>query len=89
MLSIVLIGVGTALLLCAITAKILLGAPEKAPKSEKAEIMKRLLALSDCECKISDSSSPARSQAFSKQVTPPRSGAGKTAPRISQALRTQ
>ena len=77
---------GAVLLVCAITAKILLGAPEKANKSQKAEIMKQLLALSDGEKKISGAGSPARSRPLSKQLTPPRNGPRKTTPRISQTL---
>ena len=89
MISILLIGAGTALLLCAITAKVFLGAPEKANKSEKTEIMKQLLALSDDEKKISGAASAPRSLPLSKQPMRPRSGPRKTTPRISQALRTQ
>ncbi len=90
MLSMLLIGVATALLICAITAKVLLGAPEKANKSEKAEIMKQLLALSNGENKIAGAtSSSARSRPSSRQRTPPSNGRRKATTRITQALRTQ
>jgi hypothetical protein len=52
MISIPLIGVAGALVLCAVIAKVLAGGPEKASKSEKAEIMKQLLALSASENSI-------------------------------------
>ena len=46
MVNIPLIGVAAALALCAVVAKVFGGGPGKASKSEKAEIMKQLLALS-------------------------------------------
>ena len=46
MVNIPLIGVAAALVLCAVVAKVFAGGPGKASKSEKAEIMKQLLALS-------------------------------------------
>jgi hypothetical protein len=49
MVSIPLIGVASALVLCAVIAKVFAGGPGKASKSEKAEIMKQLLALSEGE----------------------------------------
>lgn len=52
MISIPLIGVAAALVLCAVIAKVLAGGSEKASKSEKAEIMKQLLALSASENSI-------------------------------------
>jgi len=52
MMSIVLIGVALVLLICAILAK-LFANERKANKSERAEIMERLLALSEQEKKTS------------------------------------
>ena len=49
MVSLPLVGVAAALVLCAVIAKVFAGGPEKASKSEKAEIMKQLLALSESE----------------------------------------
>ena len=49
MISISLIGVAAALVVCAIVAKLLASEPKKASKSEKAVIMKQLLALSEGE----------------------------------------
>lgn len=88
MVSMLVIGVATAVLICAITAKVLLDAPEKANKSEKAEIMKQLLTLSDSENKISGTAPAARLRPLSKQGTSP-GGTRKTIPRISQTLRTR
>jgi hypothetical protein len=53
MISIVLIGVGTALAVFAIMAKTYLGEPHKAEKRERAEIIRQLLALSDLEDEVS------------------------------------
>ena len=90
MLSMLLIGVATALLICAITAKVLLGAHKKANKSEKAEIMKQLLALSDGGNRSAHAtSSSARSRPSSRQATLPSNGPRKTTTRITQTLRTQ
>jgi hypothetical protein len=62
MIAISLIGVATALLLCAILAKVFKDEP-KASKSQKAEIMARLLALSQTEQKPSLPSSSVRLKA--------------------------
>ena len=59
MMSIVLIGVALALLICAILAK-LFANERKANKSERAEIMERLLALSEQEKKTSRTVSSVR-----------------------------
>jgi Protein of unknown function (DUF2934) len=47
--GLVIIGVGTALAVFAILAKTYVHGPDKAEKGERAEIMKRLLALSEQE----------------------------------------
>ena len=51
MIRILIIGVGTALAVSAIWVKKYLRGPHKAEKSEKAEIIKQLLALSEQETK--------------------------------------
>ena len=66
MLTISLIGVATVLLVCAILAKAFADEP-KASKSQKAEIMARLLALSETEQKLSG---PASSVRLKGAVTP-------------------
>jgi hypothetical protein len=53
MISIAFIGVATALLVFAIAAKVCGGEPKRPKKSEKAEIMKQLLALSEHENRTS------------------------------------
>lgn len=61
MISVVLIGVAAALLICAIRAKVIANAPKKIDKSQqKAEIIKQLLALSERENKISGMAAPPR-----------------------------
>lgn len=88
MISILLIGAASALLLCAIAAKVL-GAPKKASKSEKTEIMKRLLELSEGENQGSRTRSAGPSRTLSNQRTLPRNGPRKTTSGVSPALRTQ
>ena len=58
MVSLLFIGVVTALALLAILAKICVGGPKKAEKWEKGEIIKQLLALSERENSISAITSP-------------------------------
>jgi hypothetical protein len=61
MISMLIIAVGTALALFAIWAKQYLRKPHKAEKSEKAEIIKQLLALSEQENRaLAIASRPAR-----------------------------
>lgn len=62
MISISLIGLATALLLCALLAKVI-GKEPKANKSQKAEILARLLALSEEEKKASGTAAPVRLRA--------------------------
>jgi hypothetical protein len=70
MISVVLIGVAAALLICAIRAKVVAQAPKKADKSQqKAEIIKQLLALSERENKPSGSAPPLRVRPLSNQGT--------------------
>lgn len=62
MMTISLLGVAAALLLCAILAKAFAHEP-KASKSQKAEIVARLLALSETEQKLSKPASSVRLKA--------------------------
>ncbi len=62
MTSISLIGVATALLVCALLAKVLADKP-KANKSQRTEIIKRLLALSEGEKRPSLTASSIRLRA--------------------------
>jgi hypothetical protein len=62
MISILLIGLATALLAFAIMAKVRANEPKKAKRAEKAEIMKQLLALSELESRTSETASSARFQ---------------------------
>lgn len=89
MLSMLLIGVATALLLCAITARVIAGNPKKANKSEQGEVLKQLLALSNGENKISGAAPAARLRPPSNQRTLPGNRPRKTTTRIVQPLRTQ
>jgi Protein of unknown function (DUF2934) len=58
MISILFIGVGTALAVFAILAKTYAGGRKKAEKWEKGEIIKQLLALSERENRVSAIASP-------------------------------
>jgi hypothetical protein len=53
MINIPLIGVATALVVCALIAKALAREPQKASKSQKGEILKQLLELSEHENRVS------------------------------------
>ena len=89
MMSILLIGVASALLICAITAIIIGREPKKANKAQKAEIMKELLALSDCEHRISSAASDPRMGSLPKPSTRAGNGPRKATARISPPLRTR
>jgi hypothetical protein len=90
MINIPLIGVATALVICATMAKIFAGQPKKAQKSQKAEIMKQLLALSEHENKISATASSVRSRApLENQGIRPGNAPRKTATKISQPIRVK
>jgi hypothetical protein len=60
MINIPLIGVATALVLCALIAKALAREPKKASKSQKGEILKQLLELSEHENRVSATTAPVR-----------------------------
>jgi hypothetical protein len=83
MISIVFIGVATALMAFAIMAKVGSGEPKRAKKAEKAEIVKQLLALSEQENSTSRTASSVRFRALpsGQGVRPsnaPRTTAAKT-----------
>jgi len=79
MISAGLIGVAAALLIWAISAKVVADAPKKADKSQqKAEIIKRLLELSDRETRISGTAAPSRVRSLPNQ-----------GPRLAPALQLQ
>jgi hypothetical protein len=61
MISILFIGVVTALAVFTILAKACATGPKRPEKREKAEIVKQLLALSECENSISAAVPPVRS----------------------------
>jgi len=89
MVSLLFIGVVTAVAMLAILAKTCAGTPKKAQKGEKAEIVRRLLALSERENPVSAMHSPparnlrptpasaARSETLGK-VTPQRQDSKRT-----------
>jgi hypothetical protein len=69
--------------------KVFADRPKKASKSQKAEIMKQLLALSEHEKGISATASSVRLQApLSNQGTRPGNAPRKTATKISQPVRS-
>jgi hypothetical protein len=64
MITILAIGIAAAVAVFFVLTKTSIGKPKKAPKSEKAAILKQLLAISDAENRIHVSApSPARSPA--------------------------
>jgi hypothetical protein len=87
--SILLIGVATALVICAMMVKVFADQPKKANKSQKAEIMKQLLALSDHEKGISPRASTVRLQAPLSNRGTRSSASRKTATKISQPVRSK
>jgi hypothetical protein len=94
MINIHLIGLAAALVVCAILAKVLTGKPEKAAKSQKAEIIKQLLALSESEKRTSKTASSVR-KPLAKQPTRPanqaprlQTAARKTPAKLSQPVRS-
>lgn len=75
MISISLIGVAAALVVCAIVAKLLASEPKKASKSEKAVIMKQLLALSEGENALTRKAPSVRARTpLANRSTPPGNG---------------
>jgi hypothetical protein len=87
MFNIPLIGVATALVACAILARVFAHRPQKAEKAQKGEISKQLLALSERESKLSGTPSSARSRApISKEGMRPGNGPRKATPKILQPL---
>lgn len=83
----------TALLICASVAKKFVNQPKKADKSQKGEILKQLLALSEHEGKIPATALSGRSRTpVSNQGrrpgNTPQKAAAKVAPKISQPIRS-
>jgi hypothetical protein len=99
MISIPLISVATALVLCAIMARVFAHRPEKVDRPQKAEILKQLLALSEHESKISPSGPSIRSSRASETKWPVRNSVSPAtrpeqnrrgpAPRIASPLSTR
>ena len=93
MINIPLIVLATALVICATIAKVFADQPQaKANKSQKGEILKQLLAMSEQENRISGKASSVQSRTrISNQVRPPanapRKAATKTTTKISQPIR--
>lgn len=89
MINTPLIGVATALVVCAIVARMFAHGPQKAEKRQKAEILKQLLALSDRENKLPGTtpSVPPRAP-LANQLARPANAPRKATPKISQALRS-
>lgn len=89
MINTPLIGVATALVVCAIMARVFAHGTQKAEKSQKAEIIKQLLALSERENKLTGTapSVPPRAP-LSHEVTRPGNSPRKATPKISQPLRS-
>ena len=85
MINLPLIGVATALVVCAIMARVFAHGNQKAEKPQKAEIIKQLLALSDRENRLTGTapSVPPRAP-LSNEPTRPGSGPRRAAPKISQ-----
>jgi len=89
MISIPLIGVATALLICATMAKVFADQPKKANKSQKAEIIKQLLALSEHENRAPATPSSVRFRApLSNQGMRSNNALRKPAAKTSQPIRS-
>ena len=87
MISTPLIGVASALVACAIVARMFAHGQQKADKAQKGEVIKQLLALSERESRLSGTPSSARSRApIPKQAMRPGNGPRKPTPKISQPL---
>jgi len=87
MINTPLIGVATALVACAIVARLFAHGQQKADKAQKGEVIKQLLALSERENRLSGTPSSARSRApISKQAMRPGNGPRNATPKISQPL---
>jgi Na+-translocating ferredoxin:NAD+ oxidoreductase RnfG subunit len=87
-INIPFIAAATALLIGATIAKVFAIQPKKADKSQKGEILKQLLALSEHDNKNLTTASPARSpKALSNQGRRPVSSPRKTSAKIAQPVR--
>ena len=90
MISTPLIAVATALVLGAIIARIFARGPQKAEKTQKAEILKQLLAISERETRVSATPSSARLRAPSPvQGRLPGNAQRKTTTKISRPIRSK
>ena len=88
MINMPLIGVATALVACAIVARVFAHGQQKADKAQKGEVIKQLLALSERESRLLGTPSSGSSRApLSKQGTLPGNGTRKAAPKIAPPLR--
>jgi hypothetical protein len=84
MINTPLIGVATALIACAIVARLFAHGQQKADKAQKGEVIKQLLALSERESRLSGTPSSARSRApISKQPMRTGNGPRNPSPKIS------
>jgi hypothetical protein len=89
MISSALIGVATALLVLTIMAKVRRGEPKRAKKTEKAEIMKQLLALSEHENGTSGTASSVRFRTpLSSPEMRPDNATRKAVTKTSQPIRS-
>jgi hypothetical protein len=85
--NIPLIGVATALVACAMVARVFAQGQQKADKAQKGEVIKQLLALSERESRLLGTPSSAGSRApIPKQAMRPANGPRKATPKISQPL---
>lgn len=89
MISLPLVGVAIALVICATIVKVFADRPKKASKSQKGEILKQLLALSEHENRISATASSVRLRTpLSNRGKRPSNAPRKTATKISQPIRS-
>ncbi len=87
MINTPLIGVATALVACAIVARLFAHGQQKADKAQKGEVIKQLLALSERENRLSGTPSSARSRTpISKQAMRPSNRLRNATPKISRPL---
>jgi hypothetical protein len=89
MINIPILGVASALVVCAIVARMFAPGNQKAEKSQKADIIKQLLELSERENRLSGAASSARRRApLSNERTRPGNAPRKATPKISQPVRS-
>jgi hypothetical protein len=88
MISLPLVAVGTALVVLLIVAKLCAGKPKRAEKSEKAQIMKQLLALSEREHNAAVSARPGYRASLSNQGMRSANAHRKTTDKRSRPIRS-